>query len=185
MLFVADAIKIIASLWGCWHSYKLLQSSQYSMEKGNALLKFWSLLAILTIYENTLEPLVSWFPMYSFGKAGLMFFVLSPNSNVLETSAVMFSRVVTPLMTLLHSHTSRTLLPLGAVLLMKAVTLSQSLYVRAFADSLSPEEMQRWTDLIQARTAQVNRAVEAAESRRKAGLSVAGSGHGEGSESKE
>jgi hypothetical protein len=68
-------------------------------------------------------------------------------------------------MEMIH-NSSRLVMPLASRWLLAAVSAAVALHLRAFSDSLSREEMQRWQELINAKVAVVKHSQEVASKRR-------------------
>ena len=72
------------------------------------MLKYWTVLSFLTLYNSYLELFVSWLPFYSEVKCGLLLWLLVPQSGAVD---VAFARLVVPSISLLHHHLTATVLP--------------------------------------------------------------------------
>ncbi len=89
-------------------------------------------------------------------------------AQVLDTSQFLFMRFVVPLMATIHEQSSRTVLPFVSAWLLRGLTTTSRWFLAAFADSLSPAEKQRWSDLLVSQEQLVAEAVAAGNARRLA-----------------
>ena len=57
------------------------------------MLAYWVVFAVLVFFQRFLEPFVSWFPFYSYGKLGLALFVAFPETG---GAAYLFQKLLSP-----------------------------------------------------------------------------------------
>jgi hypothetical protein len=86
--------------------------------------------------------------------------------QVLATAKFTFTRFVTPTMETIHKYSSTLVMPLASRLLLAGVSAAIAMHLRAFSDSLTPEETQRWQELLNAKLAVVKHSQDVASKRR-------------------
>jgi hypothetical protein len=83
MLLLARGFTYFGLFAGAYTSFKLVKSglSDEDLQKSSSTLKFWVMYSMLIVFDGTIDPWISWFPFYDYGKFALVLYLLVPHSN--------------------------------------------------------------------------------------------------------
>lgn len=81
---ISEGLTCLSMFSGAYESLKVLSRSEKGLEMATLtpILEFWLVLGALTIFEEYMEFLVSWIPLYYLFKCVLLGLILVPNAKV-------------------------------------------------------------------------------------------------------
>ncbi|DAZ94303.1 TPA: hypothetical protein N0F65_012072 [Lagenidium giganteum] len=123
---------------GAYQSLKVLARAEKGVEVSTLahVLEYWVVLGAITLFETTLEVLISWFPFYYFFKCITLVLLLLPEAKVREMiniAHVLFHSVIEPTMQHVRALAHERLAPLCEDLMLKH---GRWLHARLLAQSL-------------------------------------------------
>ena len=66
-------------LAGAYNTFKIVKNTQPQISPN--MLKYWVMYSLLTIFDLTIDPFISWLPFYDYAKLMVLLYMLTPQSN--------------------------------------------------------------------------------------------------------